>query len=216
MAQRISLSRRGVRGRSATLAVAGTMIAVLGALTVATSVGATGLKGHLGGGGPHKVTLCRATGNAENPYAKVEVDEDDAKKGHDGPVFAPGMGDKDNWGDVVPGGKNWSHEGMEVFSKGCVCPWAKPPKPEKPTPGTKPHDTKPPVTKPGGPTPTMPMPPKPTPTTAVKPVVQTPPTTVAGTLPITGSNSGLLAFAGLVLMGAGAGLLVLRQRTIAG
>jgi LPXTG-motif cell wall-anchored protein len=236
MGQHFSMARKGVRRRSTALAVAGTLAAVVGALTVATAVGATGLHGHGGAPMPHKIDVCHATGSSTNPYVKVSVDDDSIVKmghgGHEGPVFNADMGEHDKWGDIVPpfdlggaskfGGQNWSGEGKGIFEKGCVCPG------KTPHPGpTKPHGSVPvpPPTKPGKPTTTKPG--SAAPTTTTKPggaatTVAPTPTTVAvknttaaseSSLPVTGSSSGLMIAVGVLLMAAGGGMLVLRRVT---
>jgi LPXTG-motif cell wall-anchored protein len=230
---RFARPRRG--RRPVLLAAAGMLLLIMGAAwsSPASAGGRSEGEGHQALS--KKISVCQATGDSEVPYAKVDMDVLTAlhksRNGQSGPVFSDKMGDDEKWGDVIPefdlggeghfGGKNFGEEGKKLISQNCVCQGKKPPhdkpkppgtKPEKPVPPTKPVVTKPVVTKPAT---TAPPAAKPTTTVAVKGVSTVAPTTVAaGSLPVTGSSSGLLVAVGLLLTAAGAGVLVLRRRSL--
>jgi LPXTG-motif cell wall-anchored protein len=141
MGRHVSSARRGARRRSVALALAGTTTAIVGVIAITTTAGTAGTPPDRGNGappspGPHKVTLCHATGSRTNPYVAITVDDDaivrEGHGGHAGPLFAPDLPDHEAWGDVVPafdfgpgavyGGDNWSDAGRQLLAAGCRVP----------------------------------------------------------------------------------------------
>jgi hypothetical protein len=174
----------------------------------------------------HPVTICHATGSRSNPYVKITVDDDaivhEGHGSHEGPIFSPSLPKGADWGDVIPpfdfgpdakfAGLNHNAQGKALLETGCDMPGDEPGKPDNP--GTKPdgHGAKP--DNPGSKKPGATEKGATTTTVAVKGATAESPSTStpSGGLPITGARSTVLAGIALLLVAAGAGVMILRRR----
>jgi LPXTG-motif cell wall-anchored protein len=243
MHRNVAFARPRRARRAVAVAFTGLLVAVGAALAQAPAADAGGL-GHLPGTSKVSICQATGdrTNPYVKLDLDVLVALKLSHGGHRGPSFSGKLDKKISWGDVIPpfeldlgkghfGGKNWDKTGKDIHDRGCKCPDSDTPGPTVPTPGTrpgtpttrpetppttvKPVDTRPATTAPRASTTAAPAP---TTTVTVKSgvVTTTPPTTAGtGTLPVTGSGSGLLAGVGLVLCAAGAAVLVLRKRSVA-
>ena len=176
--------RRGVPRRSKALAVAGITVAVLGVLTIATGVSARGLWW-----APRKPVICQ-------PWAPAWKDCVRTTKKAPAPPPPPQSS------VPKPGPSN--------------APKASTTKPKsKPAP-TKPPTTAAEATTTVAPSTTPPTTAAPSTTAAAKAAEEVPPAPAATeeSLPVTGSGSGEIIGVGILLMGAGGALLLLRRNGI--